>query len=364
MQAIIYNEKFPDEGTATIRLPIPDEEYDHYMELLDRMGIGCVTISDCYIDELIGAPPYLEVLEQQTVNIDELDFLARSIDRYTDEEMAKFQSAAAARDCRDLPTLINLSFCCEDTTVITDFSDLERVGKNHVLDINGGCVPTDIYGALNGAVIASELIKSGEGKVTPYGVLYENGMRLEPVYTGQNFPTYSDKAYLFEMELVPAPTMPDDTPPTVLFLPTPEKRLERLLERGGYPTLEEAQVHSWSSELPDQINDCLNFQREGLVELNRMYQAIEKLESPDMERLAAAVLMAQPEYAQQVRHLAENLDLFDFVPNVKTPEDYGRFMIQQSGHYEYDENLTDFYDYAGYGQQRMAHESGEINELG
>ena len=364
MQAIICNEKFPEEGCVTIPLPIPDEEYDHCLEMLERLGIGGVTARDCYIDQLNDAPPCLDVLEQQTVNIDELDFLARSLDRYTDEELAKFQCAAAARDCRDLPTLINLSFCCENTTVITDFSDLEQVGKNHFLDINGGCAPTGVYDALNGEGIARELIKSGEGKVTPYGVLYENGMRLEPMYTGQSFPTYHDKAYLFETELAPSPATPEDTAPTVLFLPTPEKRLERLLECGGYHTLEDVQIRSWCSELPAQINDCLDIPREGLIEMNRMYLAVEKLKGPDMDRLAAAVLMAEPEYAMQVRHLAENLDLFDFVPNVKTPEELGRFMIQQSDHFEYDPNLEGFYDYAKYGEQRVREQAGEFNELG
>lgn len=40
-----------------------------------------------------------------------------------------------------------------------------------------------------------------------------------------------------------------------------------------------------------------------------------------MTRLAAAVLMAKPEYALQVRYLVENLEQFDFIPNVKTPEE-------------------------------------------
>ena len=124
MQAIICNKAHPDWGSATIPLPIPDKEYAHCMELLRWKQIGDVTASDCYIDQFDGAPPYLDVLEKQEVNIDELDFLARSLDRSIAEELAKFQSVAASRAIRDLPTLIDLSFCCEITTVITDFSDL------------------------------------------------------------------------------------------------------------------------------------------------------------------------------------------------------------------------------------------------
>ena len=129
MQAIICNKAHPDLGCATIPLPIPDKEYAHCMELLEQMQIGGVTASDCYIDQLHDAPPYLDVLEHQEVNIDELDFLARSLDRYIADEMTKFQSVAASRGIRDIPTLIDLSFCCEGVTIITNFSYLEIVGK-------------------------------------------------------------------------------------------------------------------------------------------------------------------------------------------------------------------------------------------
>lgn len=362
-KAIICNKAHPDLGCATIPLPIPDEEYAHCMELLEQMQIGGVTASDCYIDQIHDAPPYLDVLEKQEVNIDELDFLARSLDRYIAEELAQFQSVAASRDIRDLATLINLSLCCDDVTVITDFSKLETIGKHHYLNMHGG-TRTDTCAALNGEAIARELIGKGEGRVTPYGVLYENGMQLEVTYTGQSFPPYADKQYLMELELAPSPAAPKDTPSTTLFLPIPEKRLERLLERGGYRTAEDVQISAWRSELPDQINSRIDVRHEGLIELNRMCQAISTLEGPDVDRLAAAVLMAKPEDAAQVRRLAENLEQFDFIPNVKTPEEYGRFMIQKSGHFDYDENLVGFYDYKGYGEQRTKSESGEFNELG
>ena len=41
-----------------------------------------------------------------------------------------------------------------------------------------------------------------------------------------------------------------------------------------------------------------------------------------------------------------------------TPPEYGKYMIQQSGHFEYDENLDAFYDYEKYGTERMNAEDG------
>lgn len=363
MNAVLSNPNHPEYGQVTVPLPIPDNEYAHCMEMLEQLGIGGVTKRDSRIDQLDRSPAALDVLEGQEVNIDELDFLARSIERYWGNEQPKFEAMAYKLGLKDVPSLINLSFGCEQTTIITDFENLNEAGKDHYMDTHGGTAPVDVLNHLDGEKLIRDLIATGAGTVTPSGVVFDNDFRLEPHYTGRNFPVYYDKRYLMEMELTPASSEPEDAPMTLL-LPTPEKRLERLLERGGYRKAEDVQVSVWRTELPDQIENRLDIPHEGLFELNRMFQAVEKLKGPEKDRLAAAVLMAQPDYASQVRRLAENLELFEFIPNIKTAEELGRFMIQQSGHFEYDPNLEGFYGYAKYGEQRMKEQAGEVNELG
>ena len=289
MNATISNKEHPDWGCATIPLPIPDEEYAHCMEMLEQLGIGGVTARDCHIDRLDRSLAVLDVLEGQEVNIDELDFLARSIDRYWGNEQDKFEGMAYKLGIKDIQSFINLSFGCEQATVITNFEDLNRAGKDHYMDIHGS-VSTEVWNNLDGEKLIRDLIATGTGPVTPNGVIFDNGFQLEPHYTGRNFPVYYDKAYLMEIELAPLSSEPDGAPMTLLS-PMPEKRLERLLERGGYRTAEDVQIRTWRSELPDQINDRLNVPREGLMELNRMFQSVEKLKGPDLDRLAAAVLM-------------------------------------------------------------------------
>ena len=98
MNVTLCNRGHPEYGAATIPLPIPDEEYAHCMELLEALEIGSVTGHDCYVDQITDAPPSLDMLEGTMINVDELDFLARSLDRYTDEELAKFQCMTATRE--------------------------------------------------------------------------------------------------------------------------------------------------------------------------------------------------------------------------------------------------------------------------
>ena len=83
-----------------------------------------------------------------------------------------------------------------------------------------------------------------------------------------------------------------------------------------------------------------------------------------MEKLNAVILMTDASDVIAVCQLAENLDQFDFIPDIHTPEEYGRYMIQESGHFEYDENLEGFYDYRRYGEQLVQEECGQFNECG
>ena len=83
-----------------------------------------------------------------------------------------------------------------------------------------------------------------------------------------------------------------------------------------------------------------------------------------MEKLDAVVTLAEPKSAAQIKNLAENLDLFDLAPGAHTPQEYGKYMIRQSGHFEYDENLDAFYDYEKYGTERMNEEDGMFTDRG
>ena len=110
--------------------------------------------------------------------------------------------------------------------------------------------------------------------------------------------------------------------------------------------------------------DLEHLSGDDLPALNRMCQAMQPLTETDMEKLNAVVLMTEPGDMMAVQQLAENLDQFGFIPDIQTPEEYGKYMIQKSGHFDYDENLEGFYDYRRYGEQRIRQEGGQFNECG
>ena len=105
-------------------------------------------------------------------------------------------------------------------------------------------------------------------------------------------------------------------------------------------------------------------EQDSLDALNEMCAIVISLAPKDLTKLGTAITLAHPQNASQLKHLAENLELFDFIPGIKTPEEYGRYMIEQSGHFEYDPNLEGFYDFEGYARQRIRQEQGQFLESG
>ena len=82
------------------------------------------------------------------------------------------------------------------------------------------------------------------------------------------------------------------------------------------------------------------------------------------EKLGAIIRSTSPESTEQIVILAQDADSFDFYPEIKTPEDYGRYFIQSSGRYEYDDELGEYYDYERFGKDRVAREHGVFDEAG
>ena len=79
----------------------------------------------------------------------------------------QFQSAAVSYNYSNIVDLINLTFSCQEVTVITDFSDLESIGRNHYMTLNGGSARMEELDNLDGTETALLLIESGDGVITP-----------------------------------------------------------------------------------------------------------------------------------------------------------------------------------------------------
>ena len=363
-QAILSNPSHPEYGVATIPFPISHHQYAHCMELLAALEIGDALKADCKVTKIDSFYSVLKRTEMLTVNVEELNYLAKRLESFDTGEAARFQAMAHKLELFELKDLINLTFCCQQATAITDFSDLVSVGRDHYMNLHGGSASVDELNALDGEETARQLIENGGGTITPYGVVYDNGMKLEQVYDGRFSPCYYYEPNTITVAVTSKKEPEDTAHITWLHLPMIQGEIDRALLRGGITDPADVRLRLEDSQLPNEVDVLLDMEYETLSDLNELAEATDGLPNADMEKLGAVVMLAEPKSAAQIKNLAESLDLFDFAPGAHTPEEYGKYMIQQSGHFEYDENLDAFYDYEKYGTERMNEEDGMFTDRG
>ena len=94
IQAILSNPSHPEYGVATIPFPIPHDQYAHCMELLEALEIGDAVKADCKVTKIDSFYTVLKRAEMLTVNVEELNYLAKRLDSFDTGEAAQFQAMA------------------------------------------------------------------------------------------------------------------------------------------------------------------------------------------------------------------------------------------------------------------------------
>lgn len=187
IKVVLNNHKFPEDGSVTVTLPIESKDYDHVIRQLDGLAIGSAKWRDCGLVTVMDGPDVLNRLEDSEINIEELDYLAKRLDSFTESELATYSALALKHDLTDMTDLINLCDCCQEALIVTDFSNMSRIGREYALAQNGGGMAVEELEKLNLVAVARNLLSGNTGTVTPYGVLYDEEYLVLPQ---QNFNAY------------------------------------------------------------------------------------------------------------------------------------------------------------------------------
>ena len=187
-KASLENNNIPELGTVTVEFPIPEAQYEETIRALNGIQSGAVVEQDCFVADIGTADcPALERLIGTMANVDELDWLGKQLESFDRYELLQFNAAVERFGLSAADELIDLSFCARDVTVVSDFNDLELVGKRHYLTVHGACDSEELEN-LDGKETALALISGQPGYVTQFGVVYDNGMKLEQAYDRKHLP--------------------------------------------------------------------------------------------------------------------------------------------------------------------------------
>ena len=171
-----------DNLTVEIEFPIDDDSLE---KILRDNYMPTDTTKPFYVRS-IDYPNALSGLEGRTVNLDELNFLAKRMECFFGDEYDQFSIAVERTNATNLKDMINLTFNLDKYTLIKDISDMTKVGREYVLNTEGG-VPVDSKYDEKYAQIGRDLLNSGRGIFTEKGLLFVENKPLDEVYDGQVF---------------------------------------------------------------------------------------------------------------------------------------------------------------------------------
>ena len=361
MKVKLNNGRFPEDGSVDVTLPIEPEQYDWVIRQLDRLGVGSACQRDCGFEALLEGPDVLNRLVDSRVNIEELDYLAKRLDSFTASELSTYSALALKHDLTDMTDLINLCDCFQEALIVTDFSDMSRIGRQYAMTRNGGAMAVDELEKINLVAVARNLLSGNAGTVTPYGVLYDEGFRLENGYDEKMIPSFYYRQGLMDVQVITEKD-PDNCPE--FTLPMPGQQILRHLQRIWYREGDSYNIAMLGSEFPDDLAECLSTQGEDVFTLNKTVNAIAALDTSQYEKLSAVLRYTGADTLAKIQQAAENLDMFEYVHGAQDADDVGRHLILESGHFEVDPNLEDYIDYESYGLDHMRCGEGEFSPFG
>ena len=310
MKIIINN----PETFGAFSFPCGDDALENLMKQFYPQAIETRTIP---VHEFV-APKEFAFLNGQEIDLDELNFLAKFMDRVDRREEAQYYALVQVRHPKSVKDLINLTDydALYEYALIRDVSDPKKVGEQYYLYTHGVIEPNqfteeELY------EMGRKLLQSGKGTITEYGILYPSeepsdaDQRTEPFYNGKTFPEYYYDSYLAGIKIRSGDAE------EYLYFPDDETAIARALRRVGADSIDECEIEiemldSGSPKLDQYLEDVL--QEEDVYAFSRVCRAIREVDHPDT--LAHIIEYTGRTDSEAIAKLAEHMDLFYVFPEV------------------------------------------------
>lgn len=311
-------------------------------------------------------PKALALKKDTFVHLDEINYLAKRIDGFTEREEAKFYAAVETGDYVSTKDLINLTFNQACHTLIRDVSDMESVGKEYVLSSREG-IPLRELKELDSENIGRELLSSGKSLPTSYGLLFRNdGIEFEEIYNGKGFPAYyhtGAEALGVEIE--------NDGEKDYIYFPCEKTETDRALKRIGADDIAGCEKRidytSGGKEWEERFNALL--QKNDISSINEIAKAVSPLTAngdrvtENLYKLSAVIEYAGVSETKDIIRLARCLDEFVYIREVNDDETLGRILAENE-FCDIPDSMTQYMDYERYAQDFMFKSGAKYTEHG
>ena len=350
MIKFIHNEQY-----RNVRFPCTEKELQI---LTDSFEISNAATTKLTVDTIHDDPKLNALLSGREHNLDELNYLFKRLDSFGESEINTFCAVAHGQKLQSLKDMINLTFNTHCYSLVDDFSDLERLGKDLYLN-QAVTLPSEELKNFDGNAYVEKIMQENPHPlITPYGLVYENGNQPELLYNGRTLPAYFYEASPVALELS------TKTEKEYLYLPAEKSELDKALQRLGVNAISDVGIKIAEHNLPENLADLVLRDTSDVDTLNNYAARFKELGEREVRALSDLEAFAKVKSPEQLSTLMDCMHEFETFPGIHTAEQYGKYMICESGRFEYDENLEGYIDFSAYGKGRISHETGVFTDKG
>lgn len=344
-----------------VKFPCSESEYQalcRELELKDNYA---------FVRDVVE-PKALALKKDTFVNLDEINYLAKRMDGFDQKELFSFFAAVEVGDYLSTKDLINLTFNQTCYTLIRDVSNLKNIGYNQVLS-SKGCIGIDELEKMDLEKIGRELLSSGKGVPTKYGLLFRNeDVAFETLYKGKGFPAYyymGDEVLGVEIE--------KDGEEDYIYFPREETEIDRALRRIGARDISECRKSidfcGGDREWENYFNDLL--QKNDIESVNAISSAINRLGanleaiSENLYKLSSVMEFTGVPFddTAKVIRLARCLEEFEYYREIGNDHNLGVKLIENEIGAVV-EKIDDYIDYERYARDFLEEKGGEYTKNG
>ncbi len=376
------------EETLNITLPCHEE---YLQTVCDRIEVQNNMKDIVEIVKVYDNTKASDMFVGQQVNLDEMNFLAKRLATLSESENTAFYAISRAYMLTSLKDLINTTYNIGCYHTISNFSDLNSLGKLfHATDTQSR--QDEVSDSFDGSAYVQNIMQNGNAIITQYGVVYKNSNTEITPYDGYTYPQIESKSVL---------TLAIGNEGTVdyLYLPCKQSEIDKLMERICVQDEYELMYSMETSPLPENVANFIMDDFLGLEELNQICGQLNPLSKDDLNVFSKLMISTEIENKYDFETLLMSLHEFDMYEGIAGAKEYGYHMICESGFlseralwamkretkiapkqgefrcasekgdyvsrgHNYDENLEPYIDFEKYGSYRMGQESGALTYNG
>ena len=343
-------------GDHEIDIHFPISESELYAKLAEVHAIeGRDAPQSAFVTEVYW-PEEFFMLKDRFANLDELNYLARRMESFDHNEYDQFLVGITKLENPTEKDLINLTFNLDHFTLCKDISSYGTIGRAYVLNTEGS-VPAYDEDDPKYAAIGKNLIDRGLTQITAKGLLIYNPFdELTEVYNGQTFPEY-----FYENTLASAEVSYNGRT-ELLLLPGEEIAIKKALAQLGASSDSDCEIEFY---LNQGENGAWEKRIEGIIRSEGLYKAnkmLRSLDTDDMDwgKLTAVVELADVQSAANIAAVAEHLEEFGFLPDVRNESDIGHFLVDNVDEYTMNIEMEEYFDFPGFGEYFAEKHDGQF----